>query len=264
MKTMTFRLLALGDVVGESACLALRRRLPSLRKELGADLVVANGENSAARNGIRPETAELLYAAGVDLVTTGNHVFRRREIYDFLDGAGSLLRPCNFPGSCPGRGYTVLNISGLRVLAVNLLGTLFMEALASPFETMEKILRAEEGKYDFAICDLHAEATSEKRAFACHFDGRLSAVFGTHTHVQTADETVLPGGTGFLTDLGMCGSTRGVLGMKKEIAVSRFLTHMPTPYETETGDMEAQGALFEIDPTTGRCLSVERVRASLE
>lgn len=264
MKTQPFRLLALGDVVGEVGVAALKQRLPFLRKELGADLVIANGENSAKQNGIGRESAGMMYHAGVDLITTGNHVFRRKEMYDFLDGAQSLLRPCNYPGVCPGRGYAVITVSGIRILIVNLLGTLFMDPLASPFETMEKILGTEKGKYDFAVCDFHAEATSEKKAFACHFDGRLAAVFGTHTHVPTADLQILSGKTGYITDLGMCGPKDSVLGMKKELAVSRFLTRMPTYYETACGAAVLQGALFEIDPTTGETLSVSQILEELE
>ncbi len=264
MKTRAFRLLCFGDVVGEKSTLFLRRCLPSLRKEFSADLVIVNGENSARRGGIDKESAEQLYAAGVDVITTGNHVFRQRSIYDLLDGAESLLRPCNFPSSCPGKGYTVVNVSGLKILVINVQGTLFMDALSSPFETVEKILSREEGKYDFALCDFHGEATSEKKAFATYFDSRISAVWGTHTHVPTADLSILPGGTGYITDLGMVGGMDSVLGMKKEIAVERFLTHMPTYYEVAEGKTEAWGALFEIDPETGRCLGVEQIHRTEE
>jgi len=250
--------------VGEQSTLFLSRVLPKLRAETKADLVIVNGENAARGNGVDPLSVKTLLLAGADLVTTGNHVFRRREIYDFLDGAGSLLRPCNYPGSCPGKGYTVLNLSGVRVLAVNLLGTLFMENVASPFETMEKILKTEAGNYDFAVCDLHAEASSEKKAFAYHFDSRVSVVFGTHTHVPTADLQILPGGTGYITDLGMCGPIRSVLGMEKDLAISRFLTHMPTPYRTATGPIEVQGALFSLSAETGKVIETKPIRFSQE
>lgn len=259
MKTRAFRLLCFGDVVGEKSSLFLRRYLPLFRKEKGADLVIVNGENSALRGGIDKESAEQLFAAGVDVITTGNHVFRQRSVYNLLDGAESLLRPCNFPASCPGKGYTLVNVSGLRILVINVQGTLFMESLASPFETVEKILSREEGKYDFALCDIHAEATSEKKAFAIHFDSRISAVWGTHTHVPTADLQILPGGTGYITDLGMVGGSDSVLGMKKEIAVEKFLTHMPTYYQVSDSDTEAWGALFDIDPETGKCIGVEQI-----
>ena len=259
MKTKAFRILCFGDVVGENACLFLRRVLPGVRKEMGADLVIANGENSAKRGGIDPESLQMLYSAGVDLVTTGNHVFRQRSIDDFLDGAGSLLRPCNFPSSCPGKGYEILKLSGLRVLVVNAQGTLFMESLPSPFEAVEKILKREAGNFDFAVCDFHAEATSEKKAFGYYFDSRFSIIFGTHTHIPTADLQILPGGTGYITDLGMVGGVDSVLGMKKEIAIEKFITHMPTYYQVAEGPMEAWGAVFDIDPDSGRCLAVKQV-----
>lgn len=252
-------MLALGDVVGQEATLFLRRTLPRFRKENRVDLVIANGENSARRGGIDRESAEMLYASGVDLITTGNHVFRQYEIYDFLDGAGSLLRPCNYPASCPGRGYTILSLSGLRVLVINVQGTLFMESLANPFETVEKILAAEEGKYDLAFCDFHGEATSEKKCFGYHFDSRIHAVFGTHTHVPTADLAILPKGSGYISDLGMCGAVHSVLGMDPEVAIRKTMTHMPTRYQVAGGAQEAWGALFEMDPDTGRCLSTEQV-----
>ncbi|MBR2616085.1 MAG: YmdB family metallophosphoesterase [Clostridia bacterium] len=252
-------MLALGDVVGEAAGLFLRQTLPRFRRERGVDLILANGENSAVKGGIDRASTELLFSAGVDLITTGNHVFRQREIYDLLDGAGSLLRPCNFPAACPGVGHTVLSLSGLRILVINVQGTLFMEPLASPFETVEGILKKEEGRYDLAFCDFHGETTSEKKAFAYHFDSRLNAVFGTHTHVPTADLQVLPGGTAYISDLGMCGPRDSVLGMEKDGAIRKFITHMPTWYKVASGPREAWGALFEFDPDSGKCLSLEQV-----
>lgn len=260
MKTQVFRLLALGDVVGEQSGEFLRRALPRYRREQEVDLVIANGENSSPRGGIDPGSAQLLFSAEVDIITTGNHVFRQREIYGFLDGAASLLRPCNYPGACPGRGYGIFLLSGRRVLVMNVLGTLFMESLASPWESAEKILAAEQGNFDFAICDFHGEATSEKIAFAHTFDSRIAVVFGTHTHVPTADLRILPGGTGFITDLGMCGCQDSILGMKKEVAIEKFLTRMPTRYQVAQGSVVAQGALFTIDPETGTCLEAKPCR----
>ena len=246
--------------MGEESCLALRRLLPVFRTREKIDLVIANGENSSRRGGIDLVSAEMLFAAGVDLITTGNHVFRQREIYDFLDGAESLLRPCNYPDSCPGKGYSIVKVAGWRVLVINVMGTLFMESLSSPFETVERLLSRLEGEYDFAFCDFHGEATSEKLAFGHYIDSRFAAVFGTHTHVQTADGKILPRGTGYITDLGMCGSTDSVLGMKKEIAIEKWLKKMPVRYETATGSFQMQGAIFDIDPETGACLGVVPVR----
>ena len=237
----------------------LRRRLPGFRQETGCDCVIVNGENAARRNGIDRESAELLYAGGADVITTGNHAFRQWEIRDVLDGAETLLRPSNFPAHLPGAGVTVRTFSGLRVLVVNLQGTLFMEPLTSPFEAMEKILEREKGRYDLSVCDFHGEATSEKLAFARHFDGRLSVIFGTHTHVPTADWQVLPGGTGYVTDLGMCGPVNGVIGMDPRAAVARFLDRIPGPYVPAKGPCAATGALFDLDGDSGRCLEVTPV-----
>ncbi len=259
MKTQAFRLLAFGDVVGEPSTAFMHRVLPRLRKELAVDFCIANGENSARRGGIDPESAQMLFAAGVDLITTGNHVFRQRTVYDYLDGAQSLLRPCNYPGSCPGRGSVIVKVSGLRVLVINVMGTLFMESLANPFLSVERILEEEAGRYDLAVCDIHAEATSEKRAFGLHFDSRIHVIFGTHTHVATADLSILKGGTGYVTDLGMCGPRDSVLGMKKEGAIARVMTHMPSYYEISPEPIELHGALFTVDPTLGRVTKVEPI-----
>lgn len=254
----------MGDVVGPEAALFLRRRLPALRGETGSDFVIVNGENAARHNGIDREGAQLLAAGGADVVTTGNHAFRQREIREMLDGAEYLLRPANFPGHLPGRGWGIYPVSGIRLLVANVQGTLFMEALSSPFEAMEKILSEAAGRFDLAVCDIHAEATAEKIAFANLFDGRLSAVFGTHTHVPTADWRVLPRGTGYVTDLGMCGAEDSVLGIAKEMAIGRFIDHLPTPYTPAKGKCVATGALFELDAESGKCLSVSPVKLEEE
>lgn len=262
MKTQAFRLLALGDVVGEAATLFLRKRLPFLRKETEADLVIVNGENSSRRGGIDRESAEMLFAAGADLITTGNHVFRQREIYDFLDGAVSLLRPCNYPAACPGKGYSIVNLSGLRVLVINAQGTLFMESLDNPFDAVEKILSREKGNYDLSVCDFHAEATSEKKSFGYHFDSRINVIFGTHTHVATADLQILPKKSGYISDLGMCGAVNSVLGMEIGAAKEKFISRMPTYFRVATGQMEAWGALFTLNPENGECLEVRQIHVT--
>ena len=249
----------MGDVVGPEAALFLRRRLPGLRQKTGCDFVIVNGENAARHNGLDREGAQLLVAGGADVITTGNHAFRQKEIREVLDGADHLLRPANFPGHLPGRGWGLYNVSGVRLLVANVQGTLFMEALSSPFEAMEKILAEAAGEYDLAVCDIHAEATAEKISFARYFDGRLSAVFGTHTHVPTADWRVLPQGTGYVTDLGMCGAVDSVLGITKEAAIGRFIDHLPTPFTPAKGKCEATGVLFSLDVESGKCLSVESV-----
>lgn len=256
-----FRLLAIGDVVGDSGTETVRKHLWSVRKELCADLTVLNGENAASGNGLLPETADELFRSGADIITGGNHTFRRRELYSYLDDCETLLRPANYPSSCPGSGYCIRPFSGLRVLVLNLLGTVYTESLENPFETADRIFERERGNFDLAVCDLHAEATSEKIAFAYDFDGKITAVFGTHTHVQTNDPTVLPNGSGFLTDLGMTGDRDSVLGVRKENVIRKFRTKMPVRFDQATGkDTVLCGALFTVDKNTKKTVRVELVR----
>lgn len=254
------KILALGDVVGLATLSFLRRELPRRRAQLGADFVVANAENVCDIHGISPDAAEELFAAGVDFLTSGNHVFDRRDAYTFLDDCKSIIRPLNYPGRCPGYGSRIVTAgNGWRLLMLNVAGCVFSEPLGDPFDAVEKALAEERGRYDAAILDVHAEATSEKLAIARYFDGRLAAVFGTHTHIQTADEQVLPGGTGYITDLGMCGPGDGILGVRTEDVLAKFSTHIPTRFRVATGAPRACGALFEIDPVGNRTLSVTRI-----
>lgn len=246
--------LALGDVVSSFGCSFLRAKLPGLKKFYGADLCIVNGENSADGNGITPASADYLIYSGVDIITTGNHCFRHREVYDYLDENRFVLRPCNYPQSAPGRGIVRYDAGAFQVGVVNLLGTVNMDNLENPFLAADKAIEELSG-CRFIIVDFHAEATSEKIALANYLDGRASAVFGTHTHVRTADERVLPGGTGYITDLGMCGAVDSVLGVKKDIIINKFLTNMPARFDTETqGERMINGCLFELDDSTGKCL----------
>ena len=254
------RILALGDIVGLAAVDYLREKLWSYRKENKIDFVVANGENTNDIFGLGADEANALLDCGVDVITTGNHVWGRRDIYDYLDGTEAVIRPANYPSGSPGSGYTIVNADGFKILCINVLGTVFMDSLTSPFDAVDAILAREEGNYDIALLDVHAEATSEKVAVGYHFDGRINAVFGTHTHVQTADERVLPNGSGYITDLGMTGPKDGILGVEKETVLYRFLTKMPKRYTVAQGDIEAQGAIFDIDPFAKRTLSVKRVK----
>ena len=259
MKTKPFRILAVGDVVGEAGCRFLRSRLPELQRSERPDLTLVNGENSARGNGITRNSMEMLFAAGADVITTGNHVFQRREVYDALDAAENVLRPCNFPGECPGAGSLIRDFSGLRVLVLNVMGVVFMEPLSSPFDAVEKILRQNEGAYDLAVCDFHGEATSEKLAFASVFDGRIGVIVGTHTHVPTADLRVLPKGTGYITDLGMTGARDSILGVETSAAVARLRLHYsPCPPQEPRGEYALNGALFEWDPETGRVAATKQ------
>lgn len=258
------RMLCLGDVVGEEGVRFLEKggRMHRLMEKHRADLVIVNGENAAVGNGLSRDAAERLFDCGADVITGGNHIFRQREIYGMLDEDGRLIRPANYPAEAPGMGYTIVNTGGVRILVMNVLGCVYLEPLTPPWECAERILRNEKGKYDFAVCDIHAEATSEKLFFARYFDGRMAAVFGTHTHVPTADCTVLPGGCGYITDLGMCGSTAGILGVKTESIVHKFTVKTPNRFEPAVGHCRLNGALFEIDEKTGRCVRAERVEES--
>lgn len=253
------KILAIGDVVGRAALGYVKVRLWGLRRELGVDFVVANGENVCDIHGIDAEEADTLFSAGVDLITTGNHVFSRRTVYSYLDNTEAILRPCNFSPEAPGKGYTILSVDGWRILCINAMGRTYMEPLASPFETVDKILAREEGNYDLALLDFHAEATSEKLAMAHYFDGRIQVIFGTHTHVATADECILPKGSGYITDLGMTGPVDSILGTEKEAILRRFLTAMPQRFVVAEGEIAGTGAIFEVAPSSRRVLSVKRV-----
>ncbi len=254
------RILALGDVVGTEAVDYLKQHLWKLRSRERIDFTVANGENASDIRGINCDDARALLDAGVDLITLGNHTYGCRDIYPFLDANDHcIIRPANFPRSCPGSGYTVCTVDGWRLLCMNVSGRMFLDPLSCPFEAVEKILEREKGAYDFALLDIHAEATSEKLAIARVFDGRVALLFGTHTHVPTADEQILPNGSGYITDLGMCGSTDGILGTDAEDVISRFRTMMPTRFRVAGGSIRAMGAIFDVDEASSRVRSVKRI-----
>ncbi len=251
--------LAIGDVVGEPGMSLLRKSLWGLRKLKGADLVIANGENATGGKGLSPEDADELFAAGVDVITSGNHIWQRRDLYDRLDDDSRILRPANYPAGSPGSGAVAVEAaSGDRVLVANLMGLVFMDALDCPFREADRILARHED-VRVRIFDFHAEATSEKLAMAAHLDGRASLLFGTHTHVQTADECIFSGGLGYITDLGMTGPGESILGVKREGALRRFLTRLPTRLEVADGPAEIHGLLAEIDPVSGKATAVERL-----
>ncbi|MBQ8502975.1 MAG: TIGR00282 family metallophosphoesterase [Clostridia bacterium] len=253
-------ILVLGDVVSDIGCEFVRKKLSNFKKFKGIDFCIANGENSAAGNGITPTSAEELFAAGVDFITTGNHTFRRKEVYDLLDESEFIIRPYNFPAGNPGKGTAVIDCGRYSVGIINLMGTMFMESLDNPFYAADKALRELEGRTNIILVDFHAEATSEKQALGYYLDGRVSAVFGTHTHVLTNDDRVLPKGTGYITDIGMCGVTDSVLGVKKELIIEKFRTNMPVRFDSAKGDCMINGCIFTVDEKTGKCLSTEIVR----
>jgi len=250
--------LCIGDVVGSAGCDFLRRHLPGLKRLKKVDVVIVNGENSADTNGITPDSAQRIFEAGADCITTGNHCFKRRESYDMYDGNLPVLRPANYPDGVPGRGVEIIDMGRLRLRVINLMGNVGMnQTLDCPFKTMDRLLTQEDCR--LTVVDFHAEATGEKRALAEYLKGRVSAMFGTHTHVQTADEQVLSGGLGFISDAGMTGVIDSCLGVKPELAVNFMKNHMPTRLDYAEGACMLNGVLFELDEQTGKTLSVERI-----
>ena len=250
------RLLFLGDIVGRSGRKAVRSRLNDLRRELSLDVIVANGENASGGLGLSSKNARELHGAGADILTSGNHIWKMKDIRSLLDEEPWLLRPLNYPPGAPGRGAALFDVGdGLPQLAViNLLGRTYMEPVDCPFRAAEAALKSiPEGCV--VLVDFHAEATSEKRALAYMLQGRVSAVIGTHTHVQTNDARILAGGTGFLTDAGMCGPMDSVLGMDQEIILNKFLTGLPVKFELASGPVMLSGVIVETD-AAGRCVAI--------
>jgi metallophosphoesterase (TIGR00282 family) len=249
------KILFFGDVVGKPGREALMDGLPELRRRYGADAVIANGENVTDGRGIRPGHAEALFRAGVDIITTGNHVWRQRDICPYLDEQPRIIRPFNFLPSNPGRGLTVIDTAVGRLGVVNLSGELYLDPAQSPFAVVERALEELEGVRNIVV-DIHAEATSEKVAMGWLLDGRVSAVIGTHTHIRTADARVLPGGTAYITDVGMCGPRDSVLGVKKDLVIERMVTRLPVRFEVADSDVWLEGVYVDIGPD-GRALGIE-------
>lgn len=253
-------ILVLGDVVSQCGCEKIRAAVPGFKKLKNIDLCIANGENSAKGNGITPQSADFLFSSGVDFITTGNHAFRRAEMYDYFDESDFVIRPYNYPSGAPGRGIGIIDMGRIQVGVLNLSGTMFMESLENPFYAADKALE-ELKDCRIRLVDFHAETTSEKLAMGYYLDGKVSAVFGTHTHVQTSDERILEKKTGYITDLGMCGPQESVLGVKKEIVIRKFRTNMPVHFETQEDlPCEINGCIFCIDEKSGNCIDIERVR----
>ena len=250
------RVLFIGDVVGGPGRRGLRETMPSLRERYAPDFTIVNGENSAGGMGITEKTARDLFAAGADAITSGNHVYRHREAYDFLDREERVVRPANYPHANPGRGHTVIESAGRRVGVINLSGAEGLKVARSPFHEVDSILERIEA--DLVIVDFHAEMTSEKVAMGWHLDGRVAAVLGTHTHVPTADARVLPRGTAFISDVGMTGSRTSVLGVKPEQVLERFITQMPVKFETADEDVWVMGVVVTVN-NDGLADAIEQV-----
>lgn len=254
------RILCIGDVVGSIGCRFLREKLPALKRFQGIDLVICNGENSADGNGLTIASAKYLFDSGVDVITLGNHAFRRKEIFEYMDSHHEIIRPANFPDSAaPGFGIVNFDMGRRIVTVINIMGNMYLESgLDCAFDVVDRVLPRAESH--IIIVDFHAEATSEKRAMGYYLDGRVSALFGTHTHVQTSDAQVLPNGTGYITDVGMTGTVHSVLGVKTDIIIRKFRTKLPARFDLADGDCKLEAVLFEVDDKTGKCRSAESIR----
>lgn len=254
------RILCIGDVTSRKGVEHLRHNLWRVRKERRVDFCIVNAENAAFITGASEADAEILLSAGADCLTGGNHTMRNRSVYTYLDDSETMIRPINFGDAAPGHGYTILDCNGYRVMVINAMGNIGIDpVLDSPYGYIDRALEREKGRYDLAVLDIHAEATGEKAAIGYAYDGVISVVFGTHTHVQTADETVLPKGTGYITDIGMCGESGGVLGMNPELVVKHQRCRTPIRFEPASGEPKATGAIFDVDESSGKVRSIERI-----
>ncbi|MEW6171755.1 MAG: TIGR00282 family metallophosphoesterase [Bacillota bacterium] len=253
-------ILMIGDIVGRCGRRAVKENLPDLRRAFPASLVVANGENAAGGVGITRETAEELFSYGIDVLTGGNHIWDKKESYRFIAEEPRLIRPANYPPSVPGVGYGVFPCDGYNVGIVNLSGRVFMPAVDCPFRKAEEVLAELAPRVNVIIVDFHAETTSEKIALGWFLDGKVTAVLGTHTHVQTADERILPEGTAYITDVGMTGPRDSVIGVKSDIIIDRFLTQLPKRFEVAAGPFQFNACVVTVDPTTGKALEIERIQ----
>lgn len=255
------KILFIGDIIGKPGRIAVRELLPRLVGEYSPDLVIANGENAAGGFGITTEVAEEIKRLQVDVITSGNHIWDKKEIYDYIRNEKRLLRPANYPPGAPGAGWAVFECaSGVKVGVVNLLGRVFMDNVDCPFRTGREIVSKIREETPVVFVDFHAETTSEKAAIGWHLDGLASAVVGTHTHVQTSDERVLPGGTAYITDAGMTGPTDSVIGMQKDSIIQRFLSQMPVKFDVAARGIELQGVFVKINNSDGRASGIERIK----
>lgn len=253
------KILCIGDVVGNAGVSHLRRVLPPFKRTEGVDVCIVNGENAADGNGLTATAARQIMEAGADVITGGNHTFRRSELFSLLDSECWLVRPANLAGGLPGCGTATVDRGRYCVTVINLAGQVYMNSADSPFDALDREWE-QAGKPRLCVVDFHAEATAEKKALAYYADGRISALFGTHTHVQTADEQILPNGTGFITDVGMTGPTQSVLGVRPEQSILRMRTGLPTHFAVADGPCAADGVIFEVDEKSGCTLAVRRIR----
>ena len=252
------RILFIGDIVGKPARNYLKEVLPSVRKDLKLDFIIANGENAAGGSSITPDTAEEIFGAGVDVITSGDHIFKKKEAREVLD-TRDLIRPLNYGESSAGKGYIIKEVSGVKIGVINLIGRVFMQPVDCPFKAVKSILEDVKKKAKIIFVDIHAEATSEKLAMGYFLSGKVSAVIGTHTHIPTADQRIIDNFTAYITDVGMTGSCDSVLGREKHQIIERFITNMPLRFNLAQGDVRMQAVLVEVDKRSGKALSIERV-----
>lgn len=256
-------ILFIGDIFGEPGRKSVSQLLPGLREEFKIDLIIANGENAAGGMGITSAIALELFSSGVNVITSGNHIWKEKEVVDFLRVEPRLLRPLNYPDGAPGRGSVIVDSGGIKVGVINLMGRTFISELDCPFRTGAEEVKKIKDNTSVIIVDMHGETTSEKAAMGWFLDGMVSAVIGTHTHVQTADERILPGGTAFITDAGMTGPRDSVIGIKREIAIRRFLTQLPVRFEVAKGESQLNAVMIEVDPVSGKSTSIKRIQKLL-
>lgn len=254
----TVRVLAIGDIVGRSGRNILNRKLQGISIQHKIDLVIANGENASGGRAITPNSVRDLFSMGVNIITTGNHVWDNNEILKIINNETQLLRPANYPEGADGYGFYVYDYKGIKICVINLMGRVQMTPIDCPFRKFDEIYSDLKDMADIIIVDFHAEATSEKKAFGWYVDGRASAVFGTHTHVQTSDEEILPGGTGYITDIGMTGAFDSVIGMDKKISIQRFLTQTKVKFEVATGNLKINGVVLDIN-VNGKTDNIYRI-----
>lgn len=260
-----FKILMIGDIVGRPGRRIIREKLSHIKNKYEVDFVIANGENAAGGNGITEKIAQELFISGIDFLTMGNHIWDNKDIFNFIETENRMIRPANYPATAPGKGYQIVETdNGLKIGILNISGRTFMPPLDCPFRTADTIIEEISSVANIIIVDFHAEATSEKVAMGWYLDGRVTLVAGTHTHVQTADERILPNGTAYITDIGMTGPINSVLGIDKERVINKFITQMPVRFEVAKGPAELNGIIVAVNDVTGKAVAISRIRESME
>lgn len=260
-RNFEMRILAIGDVTSPTGAEHLEKNLWSVRSKYGVDFCVVNGENASFITGISADAAERLLRSGADIITGGNHTMQNFSAQKALETMDALIRPINYGNCAPGRGYTVIDTGVCRVLVINALGTVHMEpVLDLPYNYIDEVLREENGNFDVAVLDIHAEATGEKLAIAHNYDGKINVIFGTHTHVPTADTVILPCGTGYVTDIGMCGESEGILGIEKQSVIYKMKTRLPGKFKCAEGKPIADAVMFDVDLSSGKVTEIKRIK----